>query len=178
MDFGILMLRLVVGLTLAAHGGQKLFGWFGGGGLQGTSAFMEQLGFVPAARNALLAGVAEGVGGVLLALGLATPLAAAMLFGAMVVAGVSVNLKNGFFITNSGYEYNLVLALAALSLAFTGAGRVSFDSLLGLSLAGARWGMAAFVVGLVGATLQLGSRRGPSPEAHGGPTGAHPQRAK
>src|SRR5205809_541819 len=77
MSIGILILRLMAGLTLAAHGAQKLFGWFGGYGLAGTGGFLEQLGFVPGKRNALFAGLAEAIGGLLLALGLATPLAAA-----------------------------------------------------------------------------------------------------
>src|SRR2546425_6048786 len=82
MSIGILILRLAIGLTLAAHGAQKLFGWFGGYGLTGTGGFLEQLGFVPGRRNALFAGLAEVGGGLLLALGLATPLAAAMIVAA------------------------------------------------------------------------------------------------
>src|SRR5204863_4333761 len=108
MAIGLLMLRLFVGLTLAAHGAQKLFGWFGGYGLTGTAGFLEQLGFVPGRRNALFAGLAETGGGLLLALGLATPIAAAMIVAVMVVAAVSVHLKHGFFVHNQGYEYALV----------------------------------------------------------------------
>ena len=113
MSIGLLILRLVVGLALAAHGTQKLFGWFGGYGLSGTAGFLEQLGFVPGRRNALFAGLAETAGGLLLALGLATPVAAAMLIAVMVVAAVSAHLKHGFFAHNQGYEYTLVLAGAA-----------------------------------------------------------------
>jgi len=115
MSIGLLILRLVVGLALAAHGTQKLFGWFGGYGLSGTAGFLEQLGFVPGRRNALFAGLAETAGGLLLALGLATPVAAAMLIAVMVVAAVSAHLKHGFFAHNQGYEYTLVLATAALT---------------------------------------------------------------
>src|SRR4051794_12579690 len=96
MALGLLLLRLVVGLTLAAHGAQKLFGWFGGHGLNGTGAFLEMIGFVPGRRHALSAGLAETGGGLLLAVGLLTPLAAAVLVSVMLVAGVSAHLPKGF----------------------------------------------------------------------------------
>jgi putative oxidoreductase len=162
MEIGLLILRVVVGLTLAAHGAQKLFGWFGGPGLKKTAAVMEQLRFVPGGRSAFMAGLTETGGGLLLALGLATPAAAALVFAVMVVAGVSAHLKQGFFLQNRGYEYNLTLGLAGLSAAFTGAGPLSLDALLGLSLGGARWGLAAFAVGLAGAAVQLAGRQRPS----------------
>src|SRR5258706_1041260 len=104
MSIGLLILRLVVGLALAGHGTQKLFGWFGGYGLTGTAGFLEQLGFVPGRRNALFAGLAETAGGLLLALGLATPIAAAMIVAVMVVAAVSVDFEDGFFSCNQGFE--------------------------------------------------------------------------
>lgn len=163
MSIGILLLRLVVGLTLAAHGAQKLFGWFGGHGLTGTGGFLEQVGFVPGRRNALFAGLAEVVGGLLLALGLATPIAAAVLFSVMVVAGVSAHSQKGFFLHNGGYEYTLILGIAALSIAFTGPGSLSLDALLGVHDAGAGWGLLALVVGLAGAGIQLAQRRVPAP---------------
>src|SRR5258705_6827010 len=128
MSIGLLILRLVVGLALAGHGTQKLFGWFGGYGLNGTAGFLEQLGFIPGRRNALFAGLAETAGGLLLALGLATPVAAAMIVAVMMVAAVSVHLKHGFFAHNQGYEYTLVLAIAALTIAFTGPGPISLDA--------------------------------------------------
>src|SRR5437870_8489693 len=99
MDAGLLVARVVFGLVMAAHGTQKLFGWFGGYGLAGTGGFLELLGFVPGRRNALAAGLAETAGGLLLALGFATPLAAAMIVAVMFVAAISVHLKQGFFIT-------------------------------------------------------------------------------
>src|ERR1700690_726734 len=117
MDIGILLLRLGLGLTLAAHGAQKLFGWFGGPGLSGAAPHMEKLGFVPGRRSAFLAGVTEMGAGLLLALGLATPAAAAAGFAVMVVAGVSAHFRQGFFLQKGGYEYTLVLGLASLSLA-------------------------------------------------------------
>jgi putative oxidoreductase len=159
MSIGLLILRLVVGLALAAHGTQKLFGWFGGYGLAGTAGFLEQLGFVPGRRNALFAGLAETAGGLLLALGLATPVAAAMIVAVMVVAAVSVHLKHGFFVHNQGYEYTLVLAIVAVSIAFTGPGPISLDALLGLHDAGDGWGLGALALGLAGGALRLANRQ-------------------
>ena len=171
MDLGILLLRLTVGLSMAAHGSQKVFGWFGGYGPDGTGRFMEALGFRPGRRHALAAGFAEVVGGVLLAIGLFTPLAAVLIASVMVVAAATVHWKNGFFITSSGYEYNLVLGAAALSLAFTGPGTLSLDHLAGLAVSGAEWGVAAFVVAVLGAMGQLAQRRESTP-ADTGDTGA------
>jgi putative oxidoreductase len=155
MDIGLLLLRLTVGLTLAAHGTQKLFGWFGGPGLDGTGMFFEKLGFVPGRRHALMAGLAEAGGGLLLALGLVTPLAASVVFAVMLVAGVTVHLKQGFFLTSGGYEYTLILGFSGLSLAFTGPGSLSLDALLGFNPAGALWGGTALLVGLAGGAFQL-----------------------
>jgi putative oxidoreductase len=164
MSIGILLLRVVVGLVLAAHGAQKLFGWFGGPGLGAAGAMFEQLGFAPGRRNALAAGLAEVGGGLLLAFGLLTPLAAAVLVGVMVVAGVSVHWRHGFFGQNGGYEYLLVLGLAAVSLAFTGPGPFSLDAVLGLERSGVLWGLAAFVLGVVAGALKLATRRLPTPQ--------------
>ena len=158
MDLGLLILRSVVGLSLAAHGAQKLFGWFGGYGLDGTGQFMETLGFHPGRRHAALAGLAETAGGVLLALGLLTPLGAALVASVMLVATITVHLKNGFFAGGGGYEYNLVLAAAAVSLAFSGPGVLSLDALLGYSFSGTLWGIGAIVVAIVGALVQLAQR--------------------
>jgi putative oxidoreductase len=149
-------------MTLAAHGTQKLFGWFGGHGLEGTGRGFETIGFLPGRRHALMAGLTEVGGGALLALGFLTPLAATTVFAVMFVAAVSVHVKQGFFITTGGFEYNLILGVAGLSAAFTGPGSVSIDALLGWQPAGASWGAAAFVVGVLGGATQLASRR-PSP---------------
>jgi len=164
MALGLLILRLVVGLTMAAHGAQKLFGWFGGYGLQGTGGFLEKLGFVPGRRNALFAGLAEFTGGLLLALGLATPLAATLIVSVMFVAVATVHVKNGYFNSNQGYEYNLTLAAVAVSIAIIGAGPVSLDAALGIHDAGPVWGLAALVAGLVGGAVQLAGRRAPGPQ--------------
>src|SRR6267142_187922 len=136
MALGLLILRLVVGLTMVAHGAQKLFGWFGGYGLTGTGGFLEKLGFFPGRRNALFAGLAEFAGGLLLALGLATPLAATLIISVMFVAVATVHVKNGYFISSQGFEYNLTLAAVALSLAIIGAGPLSVDAALHLKDAG------------------------------------------
>ena len=159
MNVGLLLLRLVVGLTLAAHGSQKLFGWFGGPGLDATGQFFAMLGFPPGRRHALMAGLAETGGGLLLAVGLFTPFAAAAIIGVMLVAIVSVHIKKGFFAQNGGYEYNLVLAVAALALAFAGPGSLSVDALLGNSDSGNFWGLAALVAGVLGGTVALMERK-------------------
>jgi putative oxidoreductase len=159
MDIGLLLLRLAVGLTLAAHGAQKLFGWFGGPGLAGTGQFFAMLGFQPGRRHALMAGLAETGGGLLLALGLLTPLAAALIFSVMLVATMAVHIQKGFFAQNGGYEYPLVLGVAASAVAFAGPGALSFDALLGHYLSGALWGAIALIVGTVGGSVALTQRR-------------------
>ena len=159
MEFGILIVRLVVGLALAAHGTQKLFGWFGGYGLEGTGGFLEQLGFRPGRLQAALSGLAETGGGLLLALGLATPVAAAAIISVMFVAIVSVHLAKGFFNQNGGFELPLVLAASALAVAFAGPGPVSLDRLLGFAWQGTTWGIAALAAGLLMGAAPLLARR-------------------
>ena len=122
MDVGLLLLRLAVGGVMAAHGAQKLFGWFGGYGLEGTSGWLESLGFRPGRIQAAIAGWSEFLGGLLLVLGLLTPLGAAAVIGVMIVAIGSVHWEKGFFNSAGGYEFNLLLAVVAAALAFTGAG--------------------------------------------------------
>jgi len=159
MSIGLLILRLVVGLSLAAHGAQKLFGWFGGYGIAGTGQFLEQLGFRPGRRHATQAGIAELLGGLFLAVGFLTPAAAAGIVAVMLVAAVSVHLKGGFFAQDGGYEYTLVLGGAALALAFTGPGTLSFDRALGISRSGAIWGLASLAAGVVGGAVPLLTRK-------------------
>ncbi|MFD8818712.1 DoxX family membrane protein [Streptomyces sp. NPDC059627] len=129
-DVGLLLLRLGTGGVLAAHGAQKLFGWFGGGGIEGTGQFMESVGYAPGRQSALAAGLAEAGGGSLLALGLATPAAGAAAAGAMAGAA-ALHVPNGFFAAEGGYEYAATLGLAAAGLAVTGPGRLSLDHALG-----------------------------------------------
>jgi putative oxidoreductase len=130
LDVGLLLLRLGTGGVLAAHGTQKLFGWFGGHGIEGTGQFMESIGYRPGKASATAAGLSETGGGALLALGLATPAAGAAAAGAMAGAA-AVHMPAGFFAQSGGYEYAGFLGLAAAGLAITGPGRLSLDHALG-----------------------------------------------
>ncbi|MCA1219700.1 DoxX family protein [Streptomyces sp. 8L] len=129
-DLGLLALRAGTGAVLAAHGAQKLLGWFGGAGLDVTSKAMESMGFRPGRRSALAAGLGEAGGGVLIALGLATPAAGAVAAGAMAGAA-AVHAPNGFFSTSGGLEYPGFLGWTAAGLGLTGAGRYSLDHATG-----------------------------------------------
>ena len=150
MELALIALRIVVGLGFAAHGAQKLFGWFGGHGIEGTAGFFEQIGLRPGKVHAIGAGTAEFAGGLLIAVGLVTPFAAAALIGVMVAAVLTVHLKNGFFVTENGYEYNLTLAAVLFALAGIGAGNWSLDNALGLNIAGTEWALAALAAGVLG----------------------------
>lgn len=129
MEWGLLLLRVVIGLLFAGHAMQKLSGWFGGYGLAGTGGFFESIGIKPGRTMALLAGLAELIGGLLFVLGLFTPLAAALIVLTMVMAIIKVHGKNGLWITQNGYEFNLVLIAIAVAVALTGPGDISIDSL-------------------------------------------------
>ncbi len=122
MSAGLLIIRLIVGLTFAGHGTQKLFGWFGGYGLKGTGGWLESVGMKPGVLMALLAGLGELVGGLLFALGVWLPVAAALLGVTMLVAIIAVHGKNGYWVTQNGFEYNLVLIAVALGVALIGPG--------------------------------------------------------
>jgi putative oxidoreductase len=159
MDAGLLLLRVVVGLALAAHGAQKLFGWFGGYGIAGTGGYLEQLGFVPGRRAAVMAGLSEFGGGLLLALGAVTPLAATLIVGVMFTAIMSVHIRKGFFNHVGGYEYPLVLAVSALSIVLAGPGRYSVDAALGAHLHGPAWAVGTLIAGVAGGGFQLLTRR-------------------
>lgn len=123
-------LRIPVGIVLAAHGAQKLFGWFGGYGLEGTGQWMASIGLEPGYFMALMAGSAEFFGGLALVLGLLTRPAAALSAFTMLVAIFSVHISHGLFLSNNGYEYALVLFAATLALAIQGAGSYSVDNAL------------------------------------------------
>jgi putative oxidoreductase len=155
MALGRLMLRLLVGALFVGHGTQKLFGWFGGGGLGGTGAFFESLGMRPGRRHAAAAGTAEAVGGGLLTLGLATPLAAGSLIAVMATAIRKVHLRNGPWVTEGGFEYTAVLVAALALLAEAGPGRVSLDAALGIERKGVRWGVLALLGGALGSHLAI-----------------------
>jgi putative oxidoreductase len=128
MDLGRTALRLVMGPLFVGHGTQKLFGWFGGHGRDGTGAFFEQIGLKPDKRQATAAGAAEAVGGTLLTLGALTPVAAGLITGTMITAIRKVHAPNGPWSTNGGYEYNAVLIAAVLALTADGPGRPSVDA--------------------------------------------------
>lgn len=167
MAYGILFLRVVVGLLLFGHGTQKLFGWFGGHGPRGTAGFFEQLGFRRrhALPMAVMAGASEAAG-LLLALGFVTPLAALAIATVMVVAVGSVHGKNGLWATNGGYEFNLVLWVVAIAVAASGPGRFSIDGTLNWvgRISGVWWGAGVLVASLVsgGAVLALREKELPA----------------
>ena len=133
MDIALLIVRLIIGLGIAAHGAQKLFGWFGGYGIAGTGGFMESLGWRPGRFFALGAGLGEFGGGVLTALGIGGALGPALIVMVMVAAMLSVHLPKGFWNTNGGYELNLMYIAGALALAFAGFGAFSLDRAFGLT---------------------------------------------
>jgi putative oxidoreductase len=134
MDAALLFVRLVVGLAMAAHGSQKLFGWFGGYGLAGTGGFFEGLGFRPGRIFAFFAGLGEFGGGLLIALGLGGALGPAVIVMVMLVAIFAVHISKGFFITNGGWELNASYIAAVVALAYVGYGAYSLDSVLGFNL--------------------------------------------
>lgn len=133
-----LVLRVPVGIVLAAHGAQKLFAWFGGYGLEGTGQYMESIGLAPGFLMALLAGSAEFFGGLALVLGLLTRPAALVSAFTMLMAIFTAHISNGLFLSNGGYEYALALFAATLSLVFSGAGRLAVDNLIANKLASAQ----------------------------------------
>jgi len=157
---GLLLARLVFGLLMVAHSGQKLFGWLGGYGLAGTAGFFEQLGFHPAKRFVVIASVAEMLSGVLIALGLFGPVGPALLLSVMIVAAVSVHWKNGLFASTTGIEVPLLYATAAVALGLIGYGPLSLDALFGIDHV---WApaikVAVLAVGVVGGVVNLLARR-------------------
>ena len=156
LSVGLLVLRLVVGLAMAAHGAQKLFGWFGGYGIAGTGGFFEGLGFRPGKIFAVAAGLSEFGGGVLVALGLLGPVGSALILSVMIVAALTVHWKNGFFAASNGIELPLLYAAAVVAVAFAGPGIYSLDHALGFESL-SRPALAALVLlgGVVGALANL-----------------------
>jgi putative oxidoreductase len=150
VDLARLVLRLLVGGLFVGHGTQKLFGWFGGDGLEGTGQMFESIGLRPGRRHAALAGATEAGSGVLLAAGAATPLAAAGLSGVMVTAIRHVHWRNGVWNTSGGYEYNAVILATLAGLVETGPGRWSVDAALGRVRHGTWWALGALGAGALG----------------------------
>jgi putative oxidoreductase len=163
MAFGLLILRLVIGVIFIGHGAQKLFGLFGGGGRRGTERMVASLGFRGAGALAVLAGVAEFFGGLLVLLGLVTPFGAAAIIGMMTAAIVTVHVPRGFWNTNGGIEFPLALMAAAACLSFTGPGRISLDAVAGLDWRGLATGFFVVAVGVgAGAIVSFLGRERPT----------------
>lgn len=155
----------MVGLTLAAHGAQKLFGWWGGPGMAGWTAAMERMRIRPARAWAWISVLAELVGGLLFALGLLTPLGAFAIVGSMLVAIATVHWPNGFWNGKRGYEFNLVIVASAIAIALTGPGALSLDALLRLRIPEPSAIIVLAVATIAGVAATLASRRRTDPAA-------------
>ena len=165
MDQGLLLMRVIIGLLMAGHGSQKLFGWFGGPGIAGVSGYFESLGFRPGKLFAVAASVSELLSGLLIATGFLGPIGPALMLSVMIVAAVTVHWRNGLFVTSNGIEVPLLYGILGVALALTGFGRFSLDGLLGLTplwTPAIAW--AAIAVGIAGGAANLALRR-PAVEA-------------
>jgi putative oxidoreductase len=178
MKLGALALRAVIGPLFIGHGTQKLFGWFGGAGLEGTGGMMEKLELRPARRQALSAGAAETAGGTLLTLGALTPLATTLLSSVMVTAIRKVHWKNGPWNTKGGYEYNAALIAALTALADAGPGRPSVDAAVFPRLRGAGWAAASLAAGIAGSYLATSPPVNEPPEPPAAAQGGRFERAE
>jgi len=160
MNLGFLIARLVLGLLMAGHGAQKLFGWFGGYGLEAVTGYFEKLGFRPGRPFAVAAALSEIVSGLLVALGFLGPIGPAIMLSVMIVAAVSVHWGHGVFAGTNGIEVPLLYAAGAAALGLTGPGRYSIDALLGLT---ASWTplvtWTVLAIGVAGGVANLAVRR-------------------
>lgn len=164
MGIGILFLRVLVGGAFAAHGLQKLRGWFGGGGIEGTTTMTTSTGMHPARPNAYVVALTETLGGAAVVAGVATPAATVGLTAAMVTAIRKVHWRNGFFASNGGWEFNAVLIAALAAITADGPGPISIDAAIGRR----RWGIGTALIavaagiGASAAAIELGRRSAPS----------------
>src|SRR4030081_2714333 len=133
LNLGLLLIRVIFGLTMVAHGAQKLFGLFGGYGLAGTGGFFESLGFRPGRRFAFMAALSEFTGGWVFALGFLRPVGPALILAVMLVASISVHWRNGLFASTNGVEVPLLYATVAAGISLIGFGSFSLDAVLGLA---------------------------------------------
>jgi putative oxidoreductase len=173
MSIGTLAIRGVAGPLFVGHGTQKLFGWFGGHGLEGTGGFFESLGLRPGKRHATAAGAAEALGGALLTLGAFTPLAASMISGSMVTAIRKVHISQGPWVTNNGWEYNALIIATMMSVAEQGPGRPSVDAVVCPNWKGSGWAIATLGAAVAGSYL-VDALSEPAPDAEGTSTTADP----
>jgi putative oxidoreductase len=157
-DLALLILRLVVGFTLAGHGAQKLFGWWGGSGMNGWAQVVEKLRIRPARPWAWVAALSEFGGGLLLALGLLSPLGSLAITGAMLVAIATVHWPKGFWVTRGGYEFNLTLIASAAAVAIAGPGAYSIDRVFGINLPEPLTLLVGTVALVAGVLITLGTR--------------------
>lgn len=155
---GILILRLVIGLTVAAHGAQKLFGWWGGPGMKGWTGAMNRMRIRPATPWAWMSALAEFAGGLGLAIGFLNPLPSFAIAGSMIIAIALVHLPKGFFIGKGGYEYNLAILAAAAAVALGGPGAYSLDGALGIHLPEPVTLIVMTVLLVIGVAATLGTR--------------------
>jgi putative oxidoreductase len=167
MKLLVLVTRLVLGGLFVGHGTQKLLGWFGGYGPDGTGGFFESLGLRPGRQHAIAAGAAEAGGGALLALGLATPAAGAAITGVMTTAIRTVHQPNGPWVTDNGWEYPAVIIGTVLAIVEVGPGSLSLDAALGRERSGTGWALAALVAGVGGAAVLLRDWERPAPAPEG-----------
>ena len=170
MDLALLVIRIVIGLLLVGHGAQKLFGVLGGPGLKGTADMFDAIGLRPGHLHARAAGTAEIVGGTLLALGLLTPVGAALVIAVMVAAIVTVHVPKGIWNSVGGYEYHLVLIAGAFALAGVGPGDWSLDEALRIDWSSTGWALAALGAGLIGGLgAVIGGRMTPAHDRRDAP---------
>jgi putative oxidoreductase len=173
MTIGTVAIRGVVGPLFIGHGTQKLFGWFGGHGLEGTGGFFESIGMRPGRRHATAAGVAEALGGALITIGALTPLASTMVIGTMATAIRKVHAPNGPWVTDNGYEYTAVVIAAMVALTDLGPGRPSLDARLCPDWKGPTWAVAALGAGVAGSYVidMLSEPAPPEPTTTASPDG-------